>query len=64
MSGFFVGVVTILAIVTFFGIVWWAWSSKRQEDNQKASMLPFDLPDEYDEKRTENSDKRTGDLNE
>lgn len=60
MSGFFVGIVTILAIVTFFGIVWWAWSARRAEDNRKASMLPFDLPEEYNDKSPENSEKRTG----
>lgn len=66
MSGFFVGIMTIVAIITFFGIVWWAWSARRAEDNQKASMLPFDLPDEYNdnEKKPASSTKRTGDLDE
>lgn len=64
MSGVLIGIMTIVAMVTFAGIVWWAWSSRRKEDNQKASMLPFDLPEEYDAKSTENSDKRTGDLDE
>ena len=37
---------TVLAMVTFLGIVWWAFSSKRKKDNQESAMLPFDLPDE------------------
>lgn len=64
MSGFFTGLVTILAMLTFFGIVWWAWSSKRKKDNDKASMLPFDLPDEYDDQQSDKATKRTGDLDE
>jgi cytochrome c oxidase cbb3-type subunit 4 len=37
---------TILAMITFFGIVWWAFSSNRKKANQEAAMLPFALPDE------------------
>jgi len=37
---------TILAMGLFFGIVWWAYSSGRQQANQEAAMLPFVLPDE------------------
>jgi cytochrome c oxidase cbb3-type subunit 4 len=37
---------TILAMLTFFAIVWWAFSQGRQAANQEASMLPFALPDE------------------
>jgi cytochrome c oxidase cbb3-type subunit 4 len=38
---------TILGLVFFVGIVWWAWSSKRQAANEESANLPFDLPDEY-----------------
>jgi len=38
---------TILGLVFFVGIVWWAWSSKRQSANDESANLPFDLPDEY-----------------
>jgi cytochrome c oxidase cbb3-type subunit 4 len=36
----------VLAMVVFFGIVWWAFSSKRKQANEEAANLPFDLPDE------------------
>jgi cytochrome c oxidase cbb3-type subunit 4 len=37
---------TILAMLTFFAIVWWAFSRGRQTANHEAAMLPFALPDE------------------
>ncbi len=48
MIGIINGVATILAMVTFLGICWWAFSSGRREANHEASMLPFDLPDEVE----------------
>jgi cytochrome c oxidase cbb3-type subunit 4 len=39
-------VATLLALATFLGIVWWAWSAGRAKANHEASMLPFALPDE------------------
>jgi len=39
-------VATILAMLTFLGICWWAFSRGRAKDNREASMLPFALPDE------------------
>ena len=49
---------TILAMITFFGIVWWAFSSKRKKANQEAAMLPFALPDEGIEHSQIKKDKR------
>jgi len=37
---------TVLAMIVFFGIVWWAFSAKRKQANDEAANLPFDLPDE------------------
>ena len=37
---------TGLAMLTFFGIVWWAFSKGRQDANREAALLPFALPDE------------------
>lgn len=37
---------TILSMVVFFGIIWWAFSKKRKQANEEAANLPFDLPDE------------------
>ena len=40
---------TILSMVVFFGIIWWAFSKKRKQANEDAANLPFDLPDEGSE---------------
>jgi len=37
---------TVAAMITFFGIVWWAFSRGRADANREAAMLPFALPDE------------------
>ena len=37
---------TIVAFVTFIGIVIWAWSSKRHHDFHEAANLVFDEKDE------------------
>ncbi|NLC36995.1 MAG: CcoQ/FixQ family Cbb3-type cytochrome c oxidase assembly chaperone [Alcaligenaceae bacterium] len=37
---------TILAMATFLGICWWAFSRGRAQANREAAMLPFALPDE------------------
>jgi cytochrome c oxidase cbb3-type subunit IV len=37
---------TVLAMVVFFGVVWWAFSPGRKKANEEAANLPFDLPDE------------------
>lgn len=37
---------TVLAMIVFFGIVWWAFSPKRKKANEEAAHIPFDLPDE------------------
>lgn len=39
-------IATVLALITFLGIVWWAFSRGRASANHEASMLPFALPDE------------------
>jgi cytochrome c oxidase cbb3-type subunit 4 len=38
---------TVLGLIVFLGIIWWAWSAKRQPANQESAELPFDLPDEF-----------------
>ena len=40
------GIMTIVAMVTFLGIVWWAFSRGRADANHEASLLPFAVPDE------------------
>lgn len=46
MTALISGLATILAMVTFIGICWWAFSSGRKDANREAAMLPFALPDE------------------
>ena len=38
---------TVLSLITFIGILWWAFSSRRKDDFAQAALLPFaddDLP--------------------
>ncbi|MGE8546446.1 cbb3-type cytochrome oxidase subunit 3 [Alcaligenes sp. WGS1538] len=51
-------VVTFLAMLTFLGICWWAFSRGRRQANQEAALLPFALPDEG------RNDENLGGLNE
>lgn len=48
----FGSVLTVVAFVTFLGIVSWAYSRKRQVDFEAAAKLPFVLPDEKGENQT------------
>jgi cytochrome c oxidase cbb3-type subunit 4 len=38
--------ITVISAVTFFGILWWAWSRGREAANRESALLPFALPDE------------------
>jgi len=38
---------TVIGLVFFVGIVWWAWSPGRREANEESAELPFDLTDEF-----------------
>ena len=38
---------TLLGIVFFVGIVYWACSKNRQAANEASASLPFELPDEF-----------------
>lgn len=42
----FASALTVIAFLTFLGIVIWAYSRGRQADFDAAARLPFDLPDE------------------
>ncbi len=41
-----ISVATVASLVTFVGIVVWAWSGARADANRESAMLPFELPDE------------------
>jgi cytochrome c oxidase cbb3-type subunit 4 len=45
---------TVLGLVFFLGIIWWAWSKDRKAANDESAQLPFSLPDEY---KKENKDQ-------
>ncbi|WP_423196905.1 MULTISPECIES: cbb3-type cytochrome oxidase subunit 3 [unclassified Cupriavidus] len=40
------GLVTVVSMLVFLGICWWAWSAHRQAANLESALLPFALPDE------------------
>ena len=44
-SGTISGIVTLLFIVVFIGIVWWAYSQRNRKDFDAASRLPFEEDD-------------------
>ncbi len=46
MMAYLVALSTLLAMLTFLIIVWWAFSRERQAANHEAALLPFALPDE------------------
>jgi cytochrome c oxidase cbb3-type subunit 4 len=46
---------TIVGLLVFLGIVWWAWSAPRQAANEESAELPFELPDEFN--KDSNKDK-------
>ncbi len=37
---------TVIAFITFLGIVFWAWSGKRKSEFEAAANAPFALPDD------------------
>jgi len=39
--------ITALSMLTFLGIVCWAWSAHRREANSESAWLPFALADEF-----------------
>jgi len=36
------GIGTILAMIAFLGVCWWAFSKHKKKDFEEASRLPFD----------------------
>ncbi|SHM33358.1 cbb3-type cytochrome oxidase subunit 3 [Vreelandella subglaciescola] len=46
-SGDFQGVVTLVLLIAFIGIIWWAYSKRRKPGFDEAANLPF--ADEDDE---------------
>ncbi len=40
--GTFRGLVTLLAMAAFIGVVWWAWSSRRKKPFDQAAHMPLE----------------------
>lgn len=53
MSVYLNALSTILAMLTFFAISWWAFSSGRKAANRESALLPFVLPDEVHSQQPE-----------
>lgn len=51
------GIQTLLVMIAFFGIVWWAYSSHRKKSNDEAANLPFADDDDDIDQRTREQDK-------
>ena len=43
---------TVVCLVFFIGVCFWAFSPGRKEANRESANLPFALPDEIDEIRS------------
>ncbi len=46
MVGIINGIMTVVGLLTFLGIVWWAFSKGRRKANEEAAQLPFLLDDD------------------
>jgi cytochrome c oxidase cbb3-type subunit 4 len=47
MTVYFSAASTIVGLLVFLGIVWWAWSARQKKANEESAHIPFDLPDEF-----------------
>ena len=45
------GLLTLLALLAFVGVAWWAWSGRQREKFDKAAQMPLE------EDRDKNEDK-------
>lgn len=52
----FRGILTIMMLLCFLGIVWWAYSAHRKSLNDEAAHLPFD-DDEIDRRTLDQTEK-------
>ena len=49
---------TLLLMVTFIGIVFWAWSSRRRNDFNEAANLPLEEDSQRPKSTPENGESR------
>ena len=53
-------VLTVISLVTFIGIVIWAWSASRKRSFREAEMLPFADETQQEGNADDNGEKRRG----
>ncbi|VCU68372.1 Cbb3-type cytochrome oxidase component FixQ [Pigmentiphaga humi] len=46
MASLMISIATVVSLLTFLGIVAWAWSGARAQANRESALLPFALPEE------------------
>lgn len=51
-TGTFRGIITLLVMIAFLGITWWAYSKRRKRDFDEAAHLPFADDDELPRQTT------------
>jgi cytochrome c oxidase cbb3-type subunit 4 len=50
---------TVLALIAFVGIVWWAYSDRRKQTYDAAAMLPLDDDSQFVPQVTENQERKS-----
>lgn len=55
------GLATVLAMVAFLAVTYWAYSSRKQKDFEEAAHLPFADNDVPDSQHNKNDGLQTGD---
>ncbi|MDP1519564.1 cbb3-type cytochrome oxidase subunit 3 [Porticoccus litoralis] len=52
------GIGTILTMIAFLGICWWAYSGRKKKDFDEASQLPFaDEQNEREDSQTKDNER-------
>ncbi len=46
-------IITVISMLTFIGIVLWAYSARRKNDFDEAAMLPFNEEDDLNKTKQE-----------
>jgi cytochrome c oxidase cbb3-type subunit IV len=46
-------IITVISMLTFIGIVFWAYSARRKNDFDEAAMLPFNEEDDLNKTKQE-----------
>ncbi|WP_189472488.1 cbb3-type cytochrome oxidase subunit 3 [Litchfieldella qijiaojingensis] len=60
--GTFRGIITLLVLISFLGIIWWAYSKRRKKDFDEAANLPFADDDDEPQNRDDSASGREADF--